>query len=395
MKVLLTANAHIFKNSKGEYFTPSIYNQDFFNRYLNIFDEVRFVAKTKYVESLDYSKYIKLNLDGLEIYELPWYQGFKELILNLFKLINKIRNVNEGCDCCIYRVAQIESYLVFLFSKNKKKYFAVEVVNDPQTFVDIPFFFRFINVIFLKKMVKKANGVSYVTKNYLQNLYPSLAQLNGEDEKHFETYYSSVELLKSDIRVPKRYINTKNNFEIIHVSNAINDNIKGHITFFKVIKNLIDKGYNIKGCCIGDGKMLNSFKDFSKTIKIYDHIDFVGKLSNRKEVLDRLEKSDLLVLPTFLEGLPRTIIESMAVGLPCISTPIAGIPELLDKRYLFNPTDINGFTDIIIELINNPLELEKMSKENLNTAKSYTKEKLTDRRNWFYSKLKTISEFKE
>ena len=47
------------------------------------------------------------------------------------------------------------------------------------------------------------------------------------------------------------------------------------------------------------------------------------------EVAERLVASDVFCLPTFAEGLPISIMEAMAVGVPVLTTYIAGIPELV------------------------------------------------------------------
>lgn len=392
MKVLVTDNAHLYKTPDGKYYTPTIYSYEFFKRYLSVFDEVRFVAKTKHVNSIDTSKHLLVSGDGLEIYELPWYQGLKGMLKNIFKLISRYRKVCNGCDCYIFRVAQIESYLTYAFGNRCKKPYAVEVVNDPDTFMDMNILSRWIATKMMRYIVKRANGASYVTKHYLQRLYPNKARLIGNKEKYFESYYSSIELMLNDIRTPKKYEDTKSQFEIIHVSNAINNNIKGHKTFIEALKTVNYFGYNVIGCCIGDGNMVDEFKKYAEQLGIGEKVQFIGRLHSREQLLNRLSQSSLLVLPTFMEGLPRTIIEAMAVGLPCISTPIAGIPELLDQKYLFNPEDSNGFAKAIIHLIDNPNELEIMSKKNIEVSQMYTREKLQERRNKFYSRLRKLTE---
>lgn len=390
MKVLVVDNAHLYKTPDGKYYTPSIYSYEFFNRYLNTFDEVRFVGKTKYVNNIDKSKYLLVSGDRLEIYELPWYQGIKGMLKQIVELIIKYRNVSDGCNCCIFRVAQIESYFAYIFCNKVEKPYAVEVVNDPATFVDMPKVFRWINIHLMSYIVRKANGVSYVTQEYLQKKYPSTARIHGESDIYFENYYSSIELMTKDLKSIKKYKDTKKQFEIIHVSNAINNNIKGHKTFIEALKIVSDAGYNISGCCIGDGQSVDEFKCYANKIGVGKKIEFIGRLHSKNEVINRLAKSDLLVLPTFMEGLPRTIIEAMAAGLPCLSTPVAGIPELLEKQYMFKPDDSKAFAKEIIHLIENPLELEEASRNNIEIAKRYTHEKLTERRNSFYCKLRNI-----
>jgi len=390
MKVLVVGNAHLYKTPEGKYYTPTIYNNEFFQRYLNVFEEVRFVAKTKYVKELDEDKYIALDDQRIEIYELPWYKGMKEMVLNIGELIKRYRRVADDCDCCIFRIAQIESYFSYIFSKNFRKPIAVEVVNDPETFTSVKHIFKWFNIKMFNRLIKKANGVSYVTKNYLQERYPSTSRIKRESVHYFESYYSSIDLKSEYIGQAKEYPSSNETFEIIHVANSINGNTKGHKTLIEAVKYIVEDGYEVKVCFIGDGSAVKNFEQYAKDLKVAKYIDFIGRLNSKEAILNRLTTSDLFVLPTYMEGLPRSIIEAQAVGLPCLSTPIAGVPELLNQKYLFPPQSSSDFAREIIRLINNPEELNQMSATNIEVAREYTQENLTKRRTEFYSKLRDL-----
>ena len=56
------------------------------------------------------SKYKLVSGENVEIFEIPWYQGFKQMLMKLFKLISTYRKSCKGCDCYVFRVAQIESF---------------------------------------------------------------------------------------------------------------------------------------------------------------------------------------------------------------------------------------------------------------------------------------------
>lgn len=82
-----------------------------------------------------------------------------------------------------------------------------------------------------------------------------------------------------------------------------------------------------------------------------DHlVIFPGWISN---VADFYQHIDLLVLPSYNEGLPYVIIEAMAAGLPVVASDVGGIPEVVqhgENGYLIKPGDISSLAHWIVEL---------------------------------------------
>jgi len=66
----------------------------------------------------------------------------------------------------------------------------------------------------------------------------------------------------------------------------------------------------------------------ARDLGLAEHVEFVGILGPR-ELAEEYHQADLLVLPSFAEGLPVVIMEAMALRRPVISTFVAGIPELV------------------------------------------------------------------
>lgn len=91
-------------------------------------------------------------------------------------------------------------------------------------------------------------------------------------------------------------------------------------------------------------------------------VSFVGWVSgNRKKEL--LQSCNVLVLPSYNEGLPISILEGMSYGLPIISTNVGGIPEIVKDGYngfLVNPGDLNGIHKAILTFIENPTLLNTL-----------------------------------
>lgn len=103
---------------------------------------------------------------------------------------------------------------------------------------------------------------------------------------------------------------------------------KGHFLLLSAAKKLLDDGVEFKLVLVGDGELRSEVESFITQNGLQSTIEITGWCSN-SAVLAHLESSRALVLPSFAEGLPVAIMESLALGRPVITTYIAGIPELV------------------------------------------------------------------
>lgn len=386
VRLLVVDNAHLYRTPDGRYYAPSLYDNTFFKRYLQIFDKVRFVAKTKHVPDIDPSRFILIDAPGLEIHELPWTQGMKALVRRLPEVMGRYRASSVGTDCAIYRVSQLESYLAYLFRQRRHPFF-LEVVNDPETFVHMPGWMRWINQYMLRVLLRRADGAAFVTERVLQDKY--LGSDRRGDDGFMLSHYSSIEL-KPSWMAPPRAFKALRRVRMAHVSNSIDNDIKGHRTAIAVIGRLRDRGVDAVLTCIGDGSAVTELKALCADLKVQDRVNFVGRIHDRAVLLAQLREADLFLYPTRLEGLPRAVIEAMAAGLPTLSTPIAGIPELLEPNYMFDPDDVEGFASTIMRLKDQPEELSRMSRQNVETSRKFAKDVLDERRSSFYAGLRAL-----
>jgi len=93
-----------------------------------------------------------------------------------------------------------------------------------------------------------------------------------------------------------------------------------------------------------------------------------------------LRAFDIFILPSIKEGLPYTIIETMAAGVPIITTNVGGIPEMIDDNVsgiLIQPKNSQQLAEKILELINNPEIAQKMTqKAQEKVVKEFSLEKM-------------------
>ena len=122
---------------------------------------------------------------------------------------------------------------------------------------------------------------------------------------------------------------------------------------------------------IGGGPLLGTLKAQSKDLGIDTSLDFLGSQSQQK-VLESYRESDIFVLPCRIaadgdrDGLPNVIVEAQSQKLACISTPISGIPELIDNGkngLLVEPNQPELLASAIEKLARNPKLRENFGNE--------------------------------
>ena len=127
---------------------------------------------------------------------------------------------------------------------------------------------------------------------------------------------------------------------------------KGLTFLIQALRILRDEGYPLELRLAGDGPSKDHLKKLSQELGLSDHIHFLGYLSE-DEVIDELQASDIFVLPSFVEGLPVSAMEAMAVGVPVIATNIAGTSELIadgKTGILVRPSDARTLVDAVVRM---------------------------------------------
>ncbi len=92
-----------------------------------------------------------------------------------------------------------------------------------------------------------------------------------------------------------------------------------------------------------------------------NHAIMVGRIDN---TVPYYQCSDLYVLFSSFEGIPLTLLEAMACGLPCVATSVGGIPEVLIDNvngYVVKPGDREGLNRVISHVLKNKEGVEKLS----------------------------------
>jgi glycosyltransferase involved in cell wall biosynthesis len=124
---------------------------------------------------------------------------------------------------------------------------------------------------------------------------------------------------------------------------------------------------------VGGNGDIEKFKLYVNSNKIGHLVEYIGWVGDdKKDVI--LSNSDILILPSYAEGLPISLLEGMSYGLPIISTNVGGIPEIVYEGVngkLVEPGNLTMIEDSISFFLNNPNEILKYGEKSLDIVNKF------------------------
>jgi glycosyltransferase involved in cell wall biosynthesis len=112
---------------------------------------------------------------------------------------------------------------------------------------------------------------------------------------------------------------------------------------------------------IGGNGEIQHLRDLINKYHIEDIVEFLGWISSN-EKSDILNNADVYILPSYHEGLPISILESMSYGKAVISTKVGGIPEIVrdnENGLLINPGDLEAIKQSLNFFLENPGKIKE------------------------------------
>jgi L-malate glycosyltransferase len=218
---------------------------------------------------------------------------------------------------------------------------------------DVPFYnqrFKILDKLFFKNLSKVIWRKAKIVVANSEGL-KELAQKTAPSQK-IEVIYNGIDTKEFKPAKNKKRSKT---LRIICVARLIKR--KGIDCLLKALGTLKDKNFILT--IIGDGKEKENLKELSKNLNIDKQVKFLGPIPHRK-ILKYYQESDLFVLASLNEGMSNTILESMACGLPIITTNTAGAKELIKNNgFIVKKQSTNQIKKAILEYLNNKNLIKK------------------------------------
>lgn len=262
-----------------------------------------------------------------------------------FDLLKGMRQVwrETGDGVVLLKAPGVVASMALLAVLMRRRRFAVQVVGDA---LDVGFKANVggplgkISALLLGGATavacRRAAVVAYVTREYLQTWYPPGRRTSA----HWV----------SDVRIPQRLVGAvaelRPQVERIVTVASIEVPYKRLDLLFEAVARLQDEGRRLHVDVVGDGRLRRDYETLARALAIVERVSFHGQVPH-DEVFALLQQGDLFVLCSDTEGMPRALIEAMAIGLPCVGSSVGGIIELLPQRARFEPGSVDDLVRVL------------------------------------------------
>ena len=231
----------------------------------------------------------------------------------------------------------------------------------------------FVNVKYYKKyfyiLIEKLT--SYITDKFIcvskGMLIESLKFKIGNKEK-YKIIHSGFDIKKFKYtkKEPKiikinEYNKNPKKFKLILMMGAFEER-KRQIEFLHIFKKIIKIFDKTILVFVGSGKLLNKTKRLSSDLGLKKRVYFSGFRNDPEKFISL---SDICVMNSVREGLPKVVPQYYSAGKPVISTNLPGIQEIISHSkngYIYNPYKQNELFKILKLLLEKPEELKKITK---------------------------------
>lgn len=289
-----------------------------------------------------------------------WARAFKLAGLDLGRLIYNIAYLTEALMIGVWMESKNQSHLhahlgsqaatIAMFVKQVFGFSYSITVHGPDEFYDA-------HRQYLGEKVITSDFIcciSYFARSQLSKLSPY---------EHWHKLEVSRLGVNPEIFKPKVFNPNPDVFEVICVGRLCS--AKGQHILVDAIDLLRSEGRAIRLRLVGDGVDRQSLEQHVEKKNLTMDVIFEGAV-NQDRIRDLYSRADAFSIPSFAEGIPVVLMEAMSMEIPCVTTRITGIPELIRDGVdgiLAAPSDVRGLADGLARLMDEPELRQEMGKK--------------------------------
>ncbi len=383
MRVSISSDGRFSMTPDGAVWTDGPFGYRLWTRYLSVFDGVNVIARVTPVKSV-LPKVQQANGPDVSFSPVPYFIGPTQYLRHAWAVRRAAQSAIGADDAVILNVpGHIASCMAPVLANRP---YAAHVISDSRdTFAPGVFrhplrpFLRWWLSRNLRRQVAGAAAALYVTQRTLQSRYPCPGVMAG---------ISDVDLPEEAfVAVPRTPSLARGPTTLLTIGTMSTEFTKGHDLLIDALAVCRSQGVNLRLVLVGGGRYQPMFEARVRRLGLQQQVEFRGQIPAGPVIRAELDAADLFVFPSRIEGLPRALVEAMARGLPCISTPVGGIAELLPADDLVPVGDAAALASKIQRVVADPALQAEMSARNLRKANEYRADTLRQKWDQFFRYL--------
>lgn len=384
IKVLFAYNGRVEVDAAGNYYGNEL-NDKLIERYQFFGDHVNFLVRIRPIPKEEATRLIPFSSPNFDVIKVPEFASPHLFIRNNARIDRIIETSVRQNDVLIARLPSYIGRKAIQYAQKWNKPHLAEIVGCPWDALTNHSLLGKLYAPYaryaLKNQLENLPFALYVTEKFLQDRYPC---------KGFTVGISDVvlqELSRDNLRKRLEKIETLKKHRrpiILGTAAGIDIKYKGQGYVISAIKRLKEEGLDFKYILVGKGTGQRLRKQIY-ALGIGDQVEFRGQIRH-DQVFDYFDELDIYVQPSKQEGLPRAVVEAMSRACPVIGAATGGIPELIDKNFIFPRGNVSCLVDLLKKM--SPDQMERQAKQNFNRAKDFESDLMHQKRLAFYTKFK-------
>lgn len=202
----------------------------------------------------------------------------------------------------------------------------------------------------------------------------ALVEHEGIRRDRVEVIYNGIDLAQYDPTVTERESVRQelglSSDELIVMQVGRLNRLKDHITSVRAMAQLSKDHPRVRLVLVGDGEERSSIENTIDELNLHERVVLLG---TRHDVPRLLQAADIFMLSSITEGIPLTLIEAMATGLPCVATRVGGNGEVIvdgETGLLATASDPSDLAAKLRVLVTDPRRRKSMGEEGHRIAES-------------------------
>jgi phosphatidylinositol alpha-1,6-mannosyltransferase len=370
VRLRIVVDQTYWQTPDGEVWTRMPPAYPFFECHLRHFSEIEVVARTVAVrEPPEQARLVSGR--GVFWRPVPRYAGLPEFLRRAPAVFAALARPGKAPAALLLRgpshLANLEYWRMGAIP------FAVEVLGDPAMLYGRHPVHRAWFTANLRRQCRRAVAAGFVSRE-LERRYPS-------PRPH---RFLDIDLPAEAFGAPRSWPGP-GTVHIVSVG-GFDHPVKGHDTLLRAVARLPFARLTI----VGGGQLRGKLESLARELGV--PVTFTGQLGGPAAVREVLRAADVFVLASRSEGMPRALLEAMAIGLPAVATSVGGIPEVLPAEQLVPAGDPRALAAAIEATIRDQARYLRLSEQGIAVARHYSQETQRRSRDRFLQELRLAAD---